>query len=182
MKSASVSARVRCKHCRAKVALTPARVKELSAKLALTLDCPACGKVFTTALLREPDAEPVAPPPPVPLPVPVPAAPPTPPVKPPFRPLLQADAVTMPPPAAPKQPHFAPLDDPYAAKAAPAPAGPKAGWWNGLSPAKQKLVLAGAVAVMALAIGVYKLRPKSPPPTAAPPAATQPAPEPGEGS
>lgn len=51
MKPSSVNARVRCKHCRAKVPLSPARVKELGAKLALTLDCPACGKVFTTALL-----------------------------------------------------------------------------------------------------------------------------------
>jgi len=160
MKTASVNARVRCKHCRAKVALSPARVKELSAKLALTLDCPACGKVFTTALLRESDAEPVAPPPPVPVPVPVPAV--GPPPKPPFRPLLQADVAPAPPPS-PKAPHFAPLDDPYAAKAPPPAAGPKSGWWNGLSPGTQKLMLAGVVAVMALGLGAYKFRPKPPP-------------------
>ena len=157
MKTSSINARVRCKHCRAKVTLSPARVKELSAKLALTLDCPACGKVFTTALLRESEAEPVA------IPAPVPAAVPPPvPVKPPFRPLLQADAAPA-PPLSPKQPHFAPLDDPYAAKAPPLAAGPTSGWWNGLSPGTRKLVLAGIVAVMALGLGVYKFRPKAPP-------------------
>lgn len=164
MKRPAVHARVRCKHCRAKVALSPARVKELSAKLALTLDCPACGMVFTTALLRDSEAEPVAPPP---APVLVPAtAPPPPNPNPPFRPLLQADVAPAPPPV-PKQPHFAPLDDPYAAKA-PLVAAPKSGWWSGLAPSTQKLVLAGVVAVMGLGIGVYKLRPKAPPPAATP--------------